>query len=99
MGGHSRQAVSKLQDKGAKNKYKKTYTIRDVVKDSYKDHIERRISKLSGNAKAGSGPWLRHYPAAVSYVAANLTKKEQADAMESIAEWESAGLPDSVKAE
>jgi hypothetical protein len=91
--------VSKPQDKGAKNKYKKTYAIRDIMKDSYKDHIERRISKLSGNAKAGSGPWLRHYPAAVSYVAANLTKKEQADAVESIAEWESAGPPDSVKAE
>jgi len=52
MGGRSRQAVSKPQDKGAKNKYKKTYTIRDVVKDSYKDRIERRISTLSGNAKA-----------------------------------------------
>jgi hypothetical protein len=90
--------VSKPQDKGGNLKYKKTYTIRDVVKDTYKDCIKQRVSKLSGNAKAGSGPWLRHYPAAVSYVAANLSKKEHADAVESAAEWKSVGPLDSVKA-
>jgi hypothetical protein len=89
--------VSKPQDKGGNIKYKKTYTIH-VMKGSYKDRIKWHISKLSGNTKAGSGPWLRHYLAAVSYVAANLSKKEHADTMESVAEWESVGPPDSVKA-
>jgi hypothetical protein len=90
--------VSKPQDKGRNIKYKKTYTIRDVVKDAYKDRIEQCVSKLSGNTKAGSGPWLRHYLAAVSYVVANLSKKERTDAVESAAEWESVGPLDSIKA-
>jgi hypothetical protein len=68
------------------------------VKDAYKDRIEQRVSKLSGNTKAGSGPWLQHYPAAVSYVVANLSKKEHTDAVESAAEWELVGPLDSIKA-
>jgi hypothetical protein len=52
-----------ISGKGEKadKKYKKAYTVRDIVVDTHSDRINKKVDKLSGNAKSGSPAWLKYY--------------------------------------
>jgi len=93
----SRNNISS-KGKKADKKYKKAYTVHDIVINMYSDRINKKVDKLSGNAKSGSPAWLKYYPAAVSLVASKLSKQELAEVHWAIDEWESVGPPDAVKA-
>jgi hypothetical protein len=64
----------------------------------YSDHVNKKVDKLSGNAKSGSPAWLKYYPAAVSLVASKLSKQELVEVHRAIDKWESVGPPDAIKA-
>ena len=89
-----------ISSKGKKEdkKYKKAYTVCNIVVDMHSDRINKKVDKLSGNAKSGSPTWLKYYPAAVSHVVSKLSKQELAEVHRAIDEWESVGPPDAVKA-
>jgi len=96
-GSGSRNNISG-KGKKADKKYKKTYTVHDIVIETYSDHVNKKVDKLSGNAKTGSSAWLKYYPAVVSHIASKLSKQELAKVQCAINKWESVGPPDTVKA-
>ena len=64
----------------------------------YSDRIDKKVDKLSGNAKSGSPVWLKYYPAVVTQVVSKLLKQELAKVHRAINKWESVGPPNAVKA-
>ena len=78
-------------------KYKKEYTLRDVVQHLYPNRIAKRTTKNAYNAANGSAEWLACYPRAVTYVMNHLEDKELTEAEEMLDEWNSVGPPDEHK--
>jgi len=77
--------------KKADKKYKKVYTVHNIIFDMYSDCVNKKVDKLSGNAKSSSPAWLKYYPVAVSLVASKLLKQELAEVHQAINKWESVG--------
>lgn len=95
----SKGVGSKKQDSGKreKHKYKKNYTIRDVLINTHSEKINKKVAKLSGNAKPGSPAWLKHYPEALTRIISKLSREETVQVERTIAEWQAVGPPDPVK--
>jgi len=95
--GESSQKKPQKQVKA--KKHKKSYSVRDVVPHQYPDRITETTSKLSKGAARGSGPWLKHYPQAVSSVIDQLTHREHDEIDTLVDQWNSVGPPDAYKAQ
>jgi hypothetical protein len=64
-----------ILDKKDQQKYKKSYTSCDIIFEMHSDHINKKVAKLSGNAKLGCADWIKHYPTVISYVILKLSRK------------------------
>lgn len=67
---------------------KKVYTIRDVIKQIYKDRIQEEIPYKPSDKK-----YIGRYQIALSSVQQNLTTEENEEAEELVALWNKQGAP------
>jgi len=65
---------------------RKTFSVRDVVKVTFKDRIYDLVSKETDQS-VGHKNWIKHYPTALSNVIDELTETELAEAESTAEEW------------
>jgi len=91
-----KQKQGKKKEKS--DRYRKTFTIRDVVAHVHSDRLEQRIQKMSSGATRGSKEWLAAYPLALNRLVEQLRPDERTEAEEMADEWTQIGPPTALKA-
>ena len=71
-----------------KKKWTRSWTVRMVTGQLKKNEVEKLVGET-----AGSGPYLRNYPAALSKVVSQLSEEEKANYALLAREWNKAGPP------
>lgn len=90
------EVIAKNSKVARPSRYKKVYTERDVVKFFYKQAVNDRAEKKSGDRK-GSKAYLKAYNKALSYIIEKLTEDDYKKVHDTADEWNSTGPPPHVQ--